>query len=72
MTKELAPIRNDLGDEVAAAVSSLPPGLYRSTMTICRIEVGPDGLEKSSTVVLYHCVDFTAAPPALPPAGGES
>jgi len=63
---------NPVADQVSEMLGALAPGLYRSTMTVCRVDVGPEGLERGSTVVLTHCVDFTVAPPALPPVTDET
>lgn len=69
---ELAPPTNAVGTEVASIVAALPKGIYRSTLTICRITIDPaTGLEKASTVVTSHCFDFEAKPAALPPAPGK-
>lgn len=64
---ELAPATNVVGSEVAAIVAGLPKGIYRSTLTICRITIDPaTGLEKASALVSSHCFDFEALPAALP------
>lgn len=60
--KELVPITappsNAMAAELAAIVGSLPTGIYRSQMTICRIELDANGLEKSATVISAHVFDF--------------
>lgn len=71
--KELVPLTpaalaaptNVVGAEVAAIVGELPAGIYRSTLTICRITFDTKGLEKEAQVVSSHCFDFEARPAVL-------
>lgn len=59
---------NPVGSEVARIVEELPRGLYRSHLTICKVELDPKtGLEKGSIIVTQWCTDFEIRPPALEP-----
>lgn len=63
-------VQNPVANELVQLLGGLKPGIYRSTMTVCRIDFNPDGTEKAAVVVLNHCVDFDVTPPAL--EGGAS
>jgi hypothetical protein len=65
--REMAPV-NVVGREVSKLVEELPKGIYRTHVTVCRIEYDADGNEKSNRLVSSHSFDFDSKPKALPPA----
>jgi len=67
---ELAPT-NVVGQQIAAIVAELPRGIYRTHLTISRVELDRNGVEKSAVLVSSHCSDFEVRPAALPAAEPE-
>ncbi len=67
----LAPPTNVVGNEVAAIVGKLPPGIYRAHLTVCRISLDAQGLETGSTLVNQNCFDFEAKKRAIEAPAAE-
>jgi hypothetical protein len=54
--------------EIARTLVNLPAGIYRTHVSICRIDFDSRGVEKASAVVSAYAFDFESKPAALPAA----
>jgi hypothetical protein len=54
-----------VSQEVARIVADLPGGVYRTHVSICRVEFGSNGLEKGTRLVSDYAFDFESRPRAL-------